>query len=332
MRPRRAEPRHVPVARLLGNRTAARLLLLVVGILVVLGLAGSFGYRALRDSSLFAVHAVVVSGADPALSAQVQAAVHDDVGGRSLLALSSSKLAHEIEIVPGVRVARVDRDFPSTLRVTVWPEHAVALAVHGHDRVVVSATGRVLRRIDNNAKPPNLPRVPLRGGVPRPGTQIQSPEVLAQLRAVDAIPRGFGARIAWSKLDPDHGLELQLNWPKLWIRLGPAVDLRQKLRAAALVLRAYPTVVTRQNLSYVDVSAPARPAVMPLTPDQATVALAQAATDATTAAGSTSSTGSGQSTQSTGSTGASQSTTTAAAPASSTSTNDSTTTSPSTNP
>ena len=112
--------------------------------------------------------------------------------------------------------------------------------MHGHDRVVVSATGRVLRRIDNRSKPPNLPRVPLHTGVPKPGTQIQSAEVLAQLRAVDAIPAGFGARVAWSKVDPDHGLELQLNWPKLWIRLGPAVDLRQKLRAAALVLRAYP--------------------------------------------------------------------------------------------
>ena len=76
--------------------------------------------------------------------------------------------------------------------------------------------------------------------MPRPGAQILNPEVLSQIRAVDAIPERFGGRVAWSKLDPNHGLELQLNWPKLWIRLGPAVDLQQKLRAAALVLRAYP--------------------------------------------------------------------------------------------
>jgi cell division septal protein FtsQ len=258
-----------------------RLLALVVGVLVVVGVGASFGYRALRDSSLFSVHDVVVTGADPSLSSQVESAALRSADGRGLLALSPGSLARAIEVVPGVHVARVDRDFPSTLRIRVWPEHAVALAVHGHDRVVVSATGRVLQRIDNRAKPPNLPRVPLRTGVPKAGSRIRSPEVLAQLRAVGAIPAGFGARVAWSKVDPDHGLELQLNWPKLWIRLGPAVDLPQKLRAAALVLRAYPTVATRQGLSYVDVSAPARPAVMPTTPDDATLALAHAASDTT---------------------------------------------------
>ena len=98
--------------------------------------------------------------------------------------------------------------------------------------------------------------------------------MLAQLRAIDAVPAGFRGTIGWSKADPDHGLELQLRWPKLWIRLGPPVDLRQKLRAAALVLQAFPTIATREGLSYVDVSAPARPAVMPTTPDPATASLA----------------------------------------------------------
>jgi cell division septal protein FtsQ len=270
-----------------------RLLVLVVAVVAILAVGSALGYRALRDSNLFAVHTIVVTGANPELTAQVEAAALRSAGGRGLLALSSGSLAHAIEVVPGVHAARVDRDFPSTLRVTVWPEHAVALAVHGHDRVVVSATGRVLQRIDNKAKPPNLPRVPLRSVVPKAGTRIQSSEVLAQLRAIAAIPIGFGGRVAWSKVDPDHGLELQLNWPKLWIRLGPAVDLRQKLRAAALVLRAYPTVATRQGLSYVDVSAPARPAVMPTTPDASTLALAHSADTAANATTTTSATSNG---------------------------------------
>lgn len=275
-----------------GPRTGIRLLVLGAVLLLVLGFAASFGYRALRDSSLFAVHDVVVSGANASLSAQVQATVHESIAGRGLLALSAGKLARAVELVPGVHVARVDRDFPSTLRVRVWPEHAIAIAKSGHDRVVVSATGRVLARIGNRAKPPNLPRIPLPGkGVPRVGTRIQNPRVLSQLSAVDAIPVGFGARVGWTKLDPDHGLELQLHWPKLWIRLGPAVDLRQKLRAAALVLRAYPTKSARANLSYVDVSAPARPAVMPLTPDPATQTLATTTSSSGTSVGTSTSTG-----------------------------------------
>jgi cell division septal protein FtsQ len=299
MRARRAEPRHVPVRNVVtrGPRPGMRLLLLAVGVLVVLGAASTFGYRALRDSSLFTVRSVAVTGADARLSAQVEDVARRSVGGRGLLALSPGALARAIELVPGVHAATVDRDFPSTLRVKIWPEHAVALAVHGHDRVVVSATGRVLLRIGNRAKPPSLPRVPLRGGVPKAGARIGDGAVLAQLRAIDAIPERFGARVAWSKVDPDHGLELQLNWPKLWIRLGPPVDLPQKLRAAALILRAYPTIAARQGLSYVDVSAPARPAVRPITPDPATTALAQTATSATAATvASSAATGTGTST------------------------------------
>lgn len=273
MRVRHAEPRLVPRMR---PRPGVRLLILIAGALVVLGVGSAFGYRALRDSNLFAVHEVVVRGASPGLSEQVQAAARDSAAGRGLLALSPTTLARAIEVVPGVRVARVDRDFPSTLRVTVWPEHAVALVVHGHVRGVVSASGRMLALIDNRAKPPNLPRVPLPSRVPAPGSRITSAKVLSQISAVDAIPASFGGRVAWSKLDADHGLELQLNWPKLWIRLGPPVDLKQKLRAAALVLEAYPTVSARQGLQYVDVSAPARPAVMPVTPDSATLALVPA--------------------------------------------------------
>jgi cell division septal protein FtsQ len=313
MRPRRAEPRHVPAALrsavTRGPRPGLRLLILVAGALVLLGAGSTFGYRALRDSNLFAVKTVAVSGADPRLRAQVEDAARRSAAGRGLLALSSGALARAIEVVPGVHAASVDRDFPSTLRVKIWPEHAVALAVHGHDRVVVSATGRVLARVDNRAKPPNLPRVPLRGGVPKAGARIDDGKVLAELRAIAAIPQQFGARVAWSKVDPDHGLELQLNWPKLWIRLGPPVDLPQKLRAAALVLRAYPTVATRASLSYVDVSAPARPAVRPVTPDPATTSLA-ASTD--TSAGSTGGTTTGTDTSTGGVSGTSDATTASA--------------------
>jgi hypothetical protein len=274
-----------------GSRSPlVRLGVLVLGVLVVCGAGSAFGYRALRSSSLFDVHEVVVSGANATLSSQVQDAVKTSVHGRSLLALSPGAVARAIEEVPGVHVARVDRDFPSTLRVHVWPEHAVALAVSGHDRVVVSATGRVLARIGRRSRPPNLPRVGLPGrGVPAPGTRIRNPQVLSKIAAAHAIPQHFGGQVGWVKIDPAHGLYLQLHWPALPIRLGPAVDLREKLRAASLVLHAYPTTALRQGLRYVDVSAPARPAVLPVNPDPATASLsADTTVDGSTDDGSTS--------------------------------------------
>ena len=87
---------------------------------------------------------------------------------------------------------------------------------------------------------------------------------------------------------------MQLHWPSLQIRLGPSVDLGEKLRAAALVLRAYPTLTTREGLTYIDVSAPSRPAVLPKTPDPATSSLVPDTSSSDTA--STSDTGASSST------------------------------------
>ncbi len=157
--------------------------------LALCAVGSALGYRALRNSSLFAVHKVVVSGANPSLTSQVETAVRSAIGGRSLLAVSSGSLARAIEQVPGVHVARVDRDFPSTLRVRVWPEHPVAIAVSGHDRVLVSSTGRVLATIGRRSRPPDLPRVGLPGhGVPHPGAYIENPQVLTQITAAASIP------------------------------------------------------------------------------------------------------------------------------------------------
>ncbi|MEO9175437.1 MAG: FtsQ-type POTRA domain-containing protein [Gaiellales bacterium] len=307
-------PLHRTAARSSRRAGSPRLRLLVLGVavLAVVGLGSTLGYRELRDSSLFAMHDVVVTGANPALTAQVQAAVRASVGHHSLLALGSSEVARSVTAnVPGVHSTKVDRDFPSTLRVTVVPERPVAIAVSGHDRVVVSATGRVLAVVGRRSPPPNLPRLGLPGhGVPKLGARLENPTLLAQLAAVSVIPAHFGARVGWIRQDPDAGIELELHSPHLLIRLGPAVDLREKLQAARLVLRAYPTIQQRSLLNYVDVSAPARPAVMPKTGDPTTLSLVPAASSATTNSGTTGNTTSTAATSTTTTTSAALSTST----------------------
>ena len=59
------------------------------------------------------------------------------------------------------------------------PSTPVAIAVSGHDRVLVSSTGRVLATIGRRSRPPDLPRVGLPGhGVPHPGAYIENRQVL----------------------------------------------------------------------------------------------------------------------------------------------------------
>jgi hypothetical protein len=64
-------------------------------------------------------------------------------------------------------------------------------------------------------------------------------------------------------MDPDRGIVMRLRGG-LDIVLGPPLQLQQKLLAAAWVLHRYPTSADRAQLVYADVSAPARPAVMPV--------------------------------------------------------------------
>jgi hypothetical protein len=206
------------------------------------------------------------------------------------------------------------------------------IAVSGHDRVLVSSTGRVLATIGRRSRPPDLPRVGLPGhGVPHPGEYIRNPQVLTQIAAAASIPDHFGALVGWVRTDPARGLYMQLHWPSLQIRLGPSVDLGEKLRAAALVLRAYPTLATREGLTYIDVSAPSRPAVLPKTPDPATSSLVPA-TASTSDSGASSTTTTSASSTATTTTATTDATATTATTDSTAATTPTTTTSTSTTP
>ena len=283
--------------------------MLAVGVVAVVVLGATVGYQQLRSSSLFAVHDVVVSGAGPGLTPQVEAAAEHAIGGRSLLALDSAAVVRALEQLPTVHDAHVDRDFPSTLRVTVVPERAVAIAVSGHDRALVSADGRVISLIGRRAKPPaGYPHVGLtRRGVPAAGSHLRDPAVLDELAA---LPAEIGSAVAWVKRDPVHGPFLVLGWPHLPIYLGDTDSLSQKLTAARNVLRKYPTVSDRQGLKYIDVSNPEAPAVMTVTPNATTLALAQPAAGTTDASTGTDQASSADTTSSTDTSTSSDSTAT----------------------
>ena len=193
--------------------------MLALGVVAVVVLGATVGYRELKNSSLFDVHDVVVRGAGPALTPQVERAAEQAIAGRSLLALDRGDVVRALDRLPTVREAHVDRDFPSTLRVNVVPEEPVAIAVSGHDRALVSADGRVISVIGRRAKPPGgYPRVGLPGhGMPAAGGHLRDRDVLDELAA---LPAHIGSAIGWVKHDPTHGAYLQLDWPHLPIFLG----------------------------------------------------------------------------------------------------------------
>jgi cell division protein FtsQ len=230
---------------------------LVLG-LALLALAVG-GYVGARETSVFAVQRVEVAGGTPRVRAAVRAALAPELG-RSLLRIDGEDLDRRLAPVPAVLSARFDRAFPHTLRVVVTPERPVLLLRSGDDGWVVSARGRVLRKV-RNTRASSLPRL----WVPRTtrveiGTTLAPDDggVAAAALAPVAGTR-FRGQIRFVRVGPKE-LTFVLR-SGLQVRLGDAGDLRLKLVVARRILAA-----TGRRISdgYVDVSVPERPVVGPV--------------------------------------------------------------------
>jgi cell division protein FtsQ len=253
-----------PPARVLARRRAVALVAAAAVCAVAAGVV-EVGWLWLKGSSVFTLQSVAVRGGSEGDRVAARDAVARAVAGHSLLALSPAAVAGAIESVPTIRRASVDRDFPHTLRISIVPERPLAVAVgRGRYRSLVAASGRVLRVFAPSERLPSLPRLIWDGNeVPVAGGSLHAPAALAALDALAARPRGFRASIANVKVETERGIVMHLTGG-LDVVLGPPIDLVAKLRSAAWVLRHYPTAGDRAQLEYADVSAPARPAVMPV--------------------------------------------------------------------
>jgi cell division protein FtsQ len=244
--------------RALRRSEGKRRLAVLVGTLAIMLLPA--GYWALEQSSVFAASQVMVIGATPRVDGLVRAAVARDVAGKSLLQVDAQTLTARLEALPDVRAASVDRAFPHTVAVTVVQERPTAFVRSGKARYVVSADGRVLRTVPR--APAHLPRLLLPvGPVPPAGRTIDSAQMRAALRVLRAVPAGFERSIARIKgVVSEPGGVVAVFGHGLQVRLGDSGSLDLKLRVAARLLSKMGSSI-RHSVAYVDVSAPARPAI-----------------------------------------------------------------------
>jgi cell division protein FtsQ len=215
----------------------------------ILALAGGL-YAALRETSAFAITHVEVSGAAPAVRAQVRDAARS-FRGTNLLALDGAALESRVDALPTVESMTYDRAFPHTLRIVVVPERPVAVLHRGRATWLLSARGRVIARIPRGARA-DLPRVwiPTTTAV-RVGGLMPPDGGLVAARAL-ALAARLPARITTASLA--HGaLDFRLR-SGLDLRLGQPNDLRLKL---AIARRALPLLPA--GTGYLDVSLPQRP-------------------------------------------------------------------------
>jgi cell division septal protein FtsQ len=127
----------------------------------------------------------------------------------------------------------------------------VAVIGSGSEAVAVAADGTVLTwlSLSEDAKLPSLPL----GSAPK-GPRVQGP-VLEQVRVLAAAPAALRPYIEGSYFG-ESGVDVNLS-SGIELRFGDSTQIARKWRSAAAVL-ADPSVTA---LDYVDLHAPARPAI-----------------------------------------------------------------------
>lgn len=202
----------------------------------LLGLVGLVIYR----SSVFGVRSVAVRGNTLVTADQVRsaAAVRHNA---PLASLDLAAVARRVQRLPAVRQARITRDWPSTLVVTVTERTPVAVLARPDKRYdEIDESGVVFRTVP--ARPDKLPLIAVAAPGPSdPGTRT----ALAVLDALTGELRGLLATLV---ADSPTQIRLQLRDGRqvVW---GDATASAEKAQVATVLLR-------RGEGKVIDVSAP----------------------------------------------------------------------------
>ena len=212
-------------------------------------LLGGLLYVGARQTSVFAIDRIEVQGVPPGEAARVRAALRP-LAGSSLIAFDAMDGNRRLTSVPIVAAASYDRDFPHTLKVTVVPEVPTGLLRRGRDAWVVSANGRVLRKVAERPLP-DLPRIWLPANADPLVGAVLADESAATVRALAAMGETrLPVPIRSVRLvDREASITLASG---VEVILGTPSELPLKLAVVARVLPLAPDV------RYLDVSVPER--------------------------------------------------------------------------
>jgi cell division protein FtsQ len=214
------------------------------------------GYLVARETSLFAVRRVEVTGARPIILQRVDEALAP-LAGKSLLAVNAAAIARDLEGLPDVKLIAYDRAFPNTVRIVVSAERPVAVLRSGSEFWLISERGRVLRKLGGHPRS-RLPRIWVAGtSIPSDGGLLSQLDTLRPALALGQVlsadTRLFGQLGEGRSVDGEVVLVLRGGTE---LRLGAGDDLPLQLAVARRVLNVVPP-----GARYVDVSVPERPVV-----------------------------------------------------------------------
>jgi cell division protein FtsQ len=216
--------------------------------LLVLGLAGG-AYVSARQTSLFGLETIEIRGVSGPFAGRVRQRLAPLLGS-SLVSLDVAGATLRVRALPEVAGVSLDRDFPHTLRIYVRLDSPVAILRQASSAWLLSARGRVLRRVTRPYPP--LPRVWARVSVPIAVEQILTGPERESSAALGAVSRSALAGLVRAAAMTPAGVVLALPSGRR-ILLGDLTQLPLKLAVAARILPL------AGEAHYLDVSVPERP-------------------------------------------------------------------------
>jgi cell division protein FtsQ len=228
----------------LGKLTVRRAAALVAAALILLG-----AWLYVRSSSLVAIKQVQVTGLSGADAGQVRAALSDEAVTMTTLDISAAKLKSAVSGYPAIAGVRVITHFPHGVTIEVDEQVPVATLESGGRSVAVDAGGLLLPK-DSTAGLPNLSAAPDTGG-----NRVTAAGTLATLAVLGAAPYELLSHIAGARATTQHGVTVQLRDGPV-IYFGDTTQLSLKWSAADATLANSNSA----GASYIDVSAPSKPA------------------------------------------------------------------------
>ena len=239
----RIRERRIEVIREAGRRRL-RITLVIASTIVVLGLAYLTVHSPLLD-----VDHIRVSGATREGSAAIVKAAGLEKGA-PMFWVDSGRIAARLERLPWVAHARVERDFPGSVKIAVTEYKPTAYVRVAADRVaLVAATGHVIAFA--RAPTPGAIEVKGQSTLPRIGALVSTPLVA---RVALELPVRLREQVSAIAVGDDSvTLTLANGGPE--IRLGSLTELRLKGVSALAVLDR----LAGRSCEYVDVAAPQAP-------------------------------------------------------------------------
>lgn len=178
----------------------------------------------------------------------------------NLLTFDRGEVISNLKREPWIREAWVRKDFPNRVVLVVTEREPLGQVLNETGYYLVDETGFLIA-----SSPEPWPATPLLEGLPVQGLAVSDTvtgeEFAEEMEVFESMDGTMRARIVRLIPRTNHGMIL-VSGEDVQIYLGDLTDLEKKLETAFIILDEM--LERYGNLSYIDVSSPANPVIMPL--------------------------------------------------------------------